>query len=808
MKTWFAFLLIALQVGAAPLQAPAFAQSAAASSAKAQAQAHGQPNAKAHAQLPGVAKRPVLIALQAPADQKMDSFVSSLLNKMTLEEKIGQLNLLSVGADVTGPVLSQGVEEKISNGLVGGVFNIYGPSAVRKLQEMVMQKSRLKIPLIFGYDVIHGHRTIFPIPLGLASSWDMPLIERTAAAAASEASADGLNWTFSPMVDIARDPRWGRCAEGAGEDAFLGSKVAKAMVHGYQGESYAGAKTVMACLKHFALYGAAEAGRDYNTVDMSRLRMYNEYLPPYKAAVDANVGSVMTSFNEIDGIPATGNKWLLTDLLRKQWGFKGFVCTDYTAVSEMIDHGMGDEQKVAELALNAGVDMDMVSELFIKHGSALFKSGRVSQAQIDAACRRILEAKYKLGLFDDPYRYISEERNKKELMSSEKLALSKEAALKSMVLLKNDNQVLPLNAQKKIAFIGPLVKDQRNLIGCWSGAGQGKDAVSIWQALETKFGADKFLYAKGCDLVADQAILAKLNREGAELATDQKSPQTMIADAVETAKQADTVVAVLGEPLGMSGEAASRSSIGLLDNQIDLLKALKATGKPIVLVLMNGRPLTLSWEDKNLDAILETWFGGTRTGPAITDILFGDANPSGKITMTFPRNVGQIPIYYGAKNTGRPFAEAEKYKSKYLDVSNSPLYPFGYGLSYTTFKYGNVVLSGATLNSIDKGSSAPNTSLQVSTTVTNSGKCAGVEIVQLYVHDKVGSITRPVKELKGFQRVELKPDETKTVSFTLTSDDLRFYNSDLKYQAEPGDFKVFIGSNSRDVKDADFKLFP
>jgi beta-glucosidase len=773
MRNWFAFVLIALQVGAAPLSAQAVSQA--------------QPVA----------------AAQAPAGRKMDSFVSSLMNKMTLEEKIGQLNLLSVGADVTGPVLSQGVEEKISKGLVGGVFNIYGPSSVRKLQEMVLHKSRLKIPLIFGYDVIHGHRTVFPIPLGLASSWDMSLIERTASAAASEASADGLNWTFSPMVDIARDPRWGRVTEGAGEDPYLGGRVARAMVHGYQGDSYAGANKVMACVKHFALYGGAEAGRDYDTVDMSRLRMYNEYLPPYKAAVDANVGSVMSSFNEIDGIPATGNKWLMTDLLRKQWGFKGFVVTDYTAISEMIAHGMGDEKKVAELALNAGTDMDMVAELFTKYGAQLVKSGRVSQTQIDAACRRILEAKYKLGLFDDPYRYVSEERCKKEMMSAEKLALSKEAALKSIVLLKNANQVLPLNAQKKIAFIGPLVKDQRDLIGSWSGAGQGKEAISIWQALQSKFGADKFLYAKGCNLVGEEAMVEKLNHDGAELSIDERSPQAMIQEAVETAKQADVTVVVLGEPCAMSGEASSRSMIGLFDNQVDLLKALKAIGKPVVLVLMNGRPLTLSWEDKNLDAILETWFSGTCAGPAIADILFGDASPSGKITMSFPRNVGQIPIYYNAKNTGRPYLEHDKYHSKYLDVSNEPLYPFGYGLNYTTFKYGDVAMSSPTLSS-----ASPKGSLSVKTTVTNTGNRAGVETVQLYVRDMVGSITRPVKELKGFKQVALKPDESKTVSFTLTPDDLRFYNSDLKYQAEPGDFKVFIGPNSRDLKEANFKLLP
>jgi beta-glucosidase len=787
MKNWFATLLVTLQIGAAPLQALAIGQPHAATAAHSTA-------TQTSSQGKGSASR----------DSKMDSFVSNLMNKMTLEEKIGQLNLLSVGADVTGPIVSQGVDEKISKGLVGGVFNIYGASAVRKLQEMVMKKSRLKIPLIFGFDVIHGHRTVFPIPLALAATWDMPMIEKTASAAALEASADGLNWTFSPMVDIARDPRWGRCTEGAGEDPYLGSQVARAMVRGYQGDSYAKADKVMACVKHFALYGGAEAGRDYNTVDMSRVRMYNEYLPPYKAAVDAGAATVMSSFNEIDGIPASGNKWLMTDLLRKQWGFKGFVVTDYTAITEMIAHGMGDEKKVTELALNAGVDMDMVGELYIRYGAGLVKSGRVAQAQVDAACRRILEAKYRLGLFDDPYRFCNEERRKKEIMSSDKIALSKEAAIKSMVLLKNNNQVLPLSAQKKIAFIGPLVKDQRSLNGSWGGAGQSKESISLWKALETKFGADKFLYAKGCNLIQDKALMEKLNRDGAELSLDEKSPEAMIQEAVDTAKQADVAVAVLGEPSAMSGEASSRSNIGLFDHQVELLKALKQTGKPIVLVLMNGRPLTLSWEDKNMDGILETWFGGTAAGAAIAEVLFGDANPSGKITMTFPRNGGQVPIYYNSKNTGRPFSDLEKYHSKYLDVPNEPLYPFGYGLSYTTFQYGDVSLSSPTLGA--PGSSKG--TITVSSTVTNTGKVAGVETVQLYVRDMVGTITRPVKELKGFKRVFLKPGESKTVTFTLSADDLRFYNSDLKYAAEPGDFKVFVGASSTDVKEASFKYAP
>ncbi|MBO9632791.1 MAG: beta-glucosidase BglX [Chitinophagaceae bacterium] len=739
----------------------------------------------------------MLITVSASAQKKdMNTTVTKLLQQMTLEEKLGQLNLPSIGFDITGPILSQGVEEKIRKGMVGGVFNTFTPTAVRKLQDMAVKETRLKIPLLFGYDVIHGHRTIFPINLGLAASWDLDLIQRTARAAAEEASADGLNWTFSPMVDIARDPRWGRVSEGAGEDPYLGSLIGKAMVQGYQGDDLTKNNTILACVKHFALYGAAEAGRDYNTVDMSRVKMYNEYLPPYKAAVKAGAGSVMTSFNEIDGIPATANKWLLTDLLRKQWGFNGLIVTDYTAINEMIAHGMGDEKKVGELSLNAGVDMDMVGEVFLKHGAQLVKEGKVSMAQVDAAVRRILEAKFKLGLFDDPYRYISEERNKAEMMNEQKLALSREAAIKSMVLLKNANQVLPLNGSKKIAFIGPLVKDQRNLIGSWSGAGDYKKATSLWAALEQKSGS--YLYAKGCNLLDDPALLKRLNAHDGQISLESASPEQLIAEAVQTAQQADVVVAVLGEAFGMTGEAASRSMIGLPDNQLALLKALKATGKPLVLVLMSGRPLTIQWENDNIDAILEAWFAGTQAGPAIADVLFGAANPSGKLSMTWPRNTGQIPIYYNAKNTGRPLDENQKYTSKYLDVPNSPLYPFGYGLSYTSFSYSDLKLDKAGITAKDN--------LKVTVTVSNTGNYDGVETVQLYIRDMVGTITRPVKELKGFKKLALKKGESKEVSFTLTIDDLKFYNSDLKWVAEAGKFKVFVGGNSQEVKEADFEL--
>ena len=728
---------------------------------------------------------------------KMNAYVDALMKKMTLEEKIGQLNLPTVGFDVTGPLLSQGVEEKIKKGLVGGVFNTYTPVAVRKLQQLAVNETRLKIPLLFGYDVIHGHRTIFPINLGLSSSWNMELIEQTARAAAEEATADGLNWVYSPMVDITRDPRWGRVSEAAGEDPYLGGRVAAAMVHGYQGSDLAAVNTVIACVKHFALYGAAEAGRDYNTTDMSKLRMYNEYLPPYKAAVDAGVGSVMTSFNIIDGIPASGNKWLMTDLLRKQWGFKGFIVTDYTAINEMVNHGMGDDKKVTELALNAGVDMDMVGEEFLRFAAQLVKEGKVSEQKINDACRRILEAKYKLGLFDDPYRYVNEDRNKQQIMSDDKIALSKQAAIESMVLLKNNN-ALPLQAGKKIAFIGPLVKDKRNLIGSWSGAGDYKKATSLWEALQQRSNAASFSYALGCNLVEDSNLIKKLNPHDAQLTINEKSSAQLIEEAVQLAAQSDVVVAVLGEAFGMTGEAASRSDIGLLPQQAALLKALKQTGKPIVLVLMNGRPLTLSWEDENMDAILETWFAGTMAGPAIADVLFGDANPSGRLTMTFPRTVGQIPIYYNHQNTGRPFNADQKYTTKYLDQPNSPLYPFGYGLSYNTFSYGDVKLSSNTLKAGGK--------VLATVKLTNTGTRKGKETVQLYIRDVVGSVSRPVKELKGFKQITLEPGESREVEFSISVNDLKFYNSDLKYVTEPGEFQVMIGRNSDDVKMASFQL--
>ncbi|MCJ8166769.1 beta-glucosidase BglX [Pontibacter sp. E15-1] len=751
------------------------------------------------------ATAPQANAASAPASQsadpEMDAFISDLMAKMTLDEKIGQLNLAAVGFDVTGPVVSQNVDENIRKGNIGGVFNTFTPVAARKLQEMAVKNTRLHIPLLFGYDVIHGHRTIFPIPLGISTSWDMDVVERSARIAAEEASADGLNWVFSPMVDIARDPRWGRIAEGAGEDTWYGSQVAKAMVRGYQGTDLTKENTVMACLKHFALYGAAEAGRDYNTVDMSMLRMYQEYLPPYKAAIEAGVGSVMTSFNEVNGVPATANKWLMTELLRDEWGFDGFVVTDYTAINELVPHGLGTEAEVGALTLKAGVDMDMVGEVFLKHLNQQVKDGSVSEADIDKACRRILEAKYKLGLFEDPYRYTNEQRATETIMKPEFIEATRDIARKSMVLLKNSKQTLPLKKTGSIALVGPLAKSQRDMIGNWSGAGDWKQAVSLEQGIRNVAGNGlKINYAKGANFTDDKQMIDRLNAHGGELQIDTRTSQQMIAEAVKAAQASDVIVAVVGESQGMTGEAASRADITLPGQQQELLKALKKTGKPLVVVLMNGRPLALQWEEENADAMLETWFAGTQAGNAIADVLFGAYNPSGKLTTTFPQVVGQVPLYYNHKATGRPYGGQmlDKYKSRYMDVSNEPLYPFGYGLSYTTFSYGKPQLS--------KTSITPTETLEVTVNVTNSGNFDGEEVVQLYLQDVHASVTRPVKELKNFQKINLKKGESKTVTFRVTQEDLKFYNTDLEYVYEPGAFKLYVGTNSRDVQEADFTL--
>jgi len=731
--------------------------------------------------------------------EKMDQFISGLMKKMTLEEKLGQLNLVTFsGSLITGSSVSEGAAEKIRKGQVGAILGLSGVDLLRKVQDIAVKESRLKIPLMFGLDVIHGHRTIFPIPLGLSCSWDIELIEKSARIAATEAAADGLNWVYSPMVDIARDPRWGRVAEGAGEDPYLGSLIAAAMVRGYQGPGLRDSTAVMSCVKHYALYGAAEGGRDYNTVDMSLIRMYQDYLPPYRAAVEAGVGSVMTSFNDINGIPSTANRWLLTEVLRNQWGFKGFVVTDYTAINELTNHGLGNLQEVSALALKAGVDMDMVGEGFLTTLKKSLEEGKVTQKEIDMACRRVLEAKYKMGLFEDPYRHLNEERARRELMKPEYLTFAREAAKRSIVLLKNENNTLPLRKAGTIAVIGPLADSPADMLGTWAFFGDNSKIITVLKGIKNIGGTDvKVVYAKGAEIADDPGLLKALTffgtpgpvRKAEEIKAE---AEKLLSEALTVASSADVIVAVLGEAAGWSGEAASRSDISIPDTQKKLLAALLKTGKPVVLVLVNGRPLTLTREDENVPAILETWAAGTEAGNAIAEVLFGDYNPSGKLTMSFPRNTGQIPVYYSHKNTGRPFDEKNKFTSKYLDISNEPLYPFGYGLSYTTFEYGELTASKTNL----KGDET----LTVSITVRNTGRYAGEETVQLYIGDPVATISRPVKELKGFRKIFLQPGEAKDVTFAVTTEDLKFYNADLKYVWEPGEFIIYAGPNSRDVK--------
>ncbi len=738
------------------------------------------------------------------AQNAYEAKAKNLLAKMTLEEKIGQLNLVTPGGGMlTGAVVSADVESKIKKGQVGGLFGIYSPEKVRKAQDLAVKGTRLHIPLIFGLDVIHGHKTIFPIPLGMSASWDLDLSRESSVIAAKEATADGLNWAFSPMVDIARDARWGRISEGSGEDPYLGGLIAKAVVQGYQGKDLSLSHTMMACVKHFALYGGSEAGREYNTVDMSKIKMYEYYLPPYKAAIDAGAGSIMSSFNEIDGVPATGNKWLLTDLLRKQWGFKGFVVSDYTSLNEMTAHGMGDLQTVSALALNAGLDMDMVGEGLLSTLGKSLKEGKVSLAAIDQACLRILEAKYKLGLFDDPYKYIDEARPAKEILVQENRDAARKMAAHSMVLLKNEQQLLPLKAQGSIALVGPLADNKRNMLGTWVVAGDWTKSVSVKEGLTNALGNQVSIrYAKGANISDDTVFAKRVNVFGTEIDIDAKSPEQLIKEAVDIASQSDVIVAVMGEAADMSGESSSRADIGLPESQQKLLAALAKKGKPIVLVLINGRPLTLVNESKQATAILEAWAPGTEAGNAIADVLLGKYNPSGKITATFPRSVGQIPIYYNHKNTGRPYDGTgfPKFKSNYLDESNDPLYPFGYGLSYTSFTYSPVKLSKTQLKGQEK--------LMASVMIQNTGKYAGEEVVQMYISDPVASVARSVKDLKGFQKISLQPGETKEIKFEISTEELSFYNSDLKKIWEPGKFLVHIGTNSSQVQSATFNWSP
>ncbi|MCK7590682.1 beta-glucosidase BglX [Subsaxibacter sp. CAU 1640] len=737
------------------------------------------------------------------SDNPFASKVDSILDLMTLDEKLGQLNLPSSGDITTGQAQSSDIASKIAEGKVGGLFNIKSVEKIREVQKVAMEKSRLKIPLIFGMDVIHGYETTFPIPLGLSASWDKEMIKKTAQIAAKEASADGINWTFSPMVDISRDPRWGRVSEGSGEDAYLGSEIAKAMVTGYQGDDLTSNNTILSCVKHFALYGAPEAGRDYNTVDMSRIRMYNEYFPPYKAAVDAGVGSVMAAFNEIDGVPATGNRWLLTDLLRDDWGFDGFVVTDYTGINEMVEHGVGDLQSVSALALKAGVDMDMVGEGLLTTLKKSLEEEKISMTDIDNAVRRILTAKYELGLFDDPYKYCDVNRPKSDVFTDEHRSFARKVSAESMVLLKNSDSVLPLKKSGTIALVGPLANSAVNMAGTWSVATKQELSNPLLDGLKTVVGDSvNVLYEKGSNLDYDLEFEKRATMFGKDIPRDKRTDKQLLDEALSIARKSDVIIAAIGESAEMSGESSSRTNLEIPQAQKDLLNALMKTGKPVVVVLFTGRPLVLTEEDAKFPTILNVWFPGSEAGLAISDVLFGNVNPSGKLTATWPRNVGQVPIFYNHKNTGRPLGNTEgkfeKFRSNYLDVRNEPLYPFGYGLSYTKFNYSNLRLSATSINF--------DGTIDVSVDVTNSGKYDGKEVVQLYLRDVVGSVTRPVRELKGFQKVDIKKGETKTVTFKLTVEDLKFYNYDLDFVAEPGTFEVFVGTDSNASLSSKFEL--
>ncbi len=717
---------------------------------------------------------------QEVAKNEKDHFIDSLLAEMTLDEKIGQTVLYTSDWTSTGPTIRDSYKEDIKAGKVGAVFNAITTKYVRDLQHIAVEETRLGIPLIFGFDVIHGHRTIFPVPLGETASWDLEAIEQGARVAAIEASAEGLNWTFAPMVDIARDPRWGRIMEGAGEDPYLGSLVARARVRGFQGDDLSAPNTILACVKHYAAYGAAQAGREYHSVDMSERMLRSVYLPPYYAAVDEGVATVMTSFNDLDGVPATGNKFLLKKILRDEWGFNGFVVTDYTSINEMVNHGnVADLKEAASLALNAGVDMDMQGAAFDDYLKVLLEDGKVTEEQINLSARRILEMKYNLGLFDDPYLYCDEQREKELIYHPDHLKAARDMAKKSMVLLKNDNQVLPLsNKSEKLAVIGPLADSKKDLLGSWKGAGEDDRPVSILEAIRKIAGNQNIIYARGCDINS----------------TDRSD----FGKALYAAMVADKVIMIMGESSEMSGEAASRSNINLPGIQTELIKRISKTGKPLIIVLLNGRPLDLTEESQLADAILEAWFPGTEGGPAVAEILFGNSNPSGKLPVTFPRNLGQVPIYYSVKNTGRPMDPDQKYTSKYLDVPNTPLYPFGYGLSYTTFEYSEPQINDTIL--------APGSELEIKVKIKNTGEYDGEEVVQLYVRDLVGSVTRPLKELKGFSKIFIPKGEEREVVFHLKPEDLAFYRKNMSWGTELGEYILFTGGSSADTKEISFRL--
>ena len=732
-----------------------------------------------------------MLAFSATAQNAdMDKFVSDLMSRMTLQEKIGQLNLQVAGDITTGQAQDTQVAGLVKEGKMGGVFNLKGVEKIKALQKIAVEQSRLGIPLLVGMDVIHGYETIFPIPFALSCSWDLAAIEEAARIAAKEASADGINWVYSPMVDICVDARWGRISEGNGEDPYLGAQIAGAMIRGYQGD-YSSRENVMACMKHFALYGAVESGRDYNTVDMSRLRMYNQYFPPYKAAIEAGAGSVMSSFNLVDGVPATANKWLLDDVLRKQWQFDGFVATDYGSIGEMMPHGVGgDLKRASALALNAGTDMDMCSMGFLGTLEQSVKDGTVSEEAINTACRRVLEAKYKLGLFADPYKYCDTKRPKKDIFTADNRAAARRIAAETVVLRKNQYNLLPLKREGKIALIGPLADTRANMAGTWCVAYTPDKYSTLKEGFERALkGKAELLYAQGCNLMADAerqraAEFGKTINRGDDAA--------LKAEALAVAAKADVIICAMGESAEMSGECASRSDLRLPDVQRELLAELVKLGKPVVMLNFSGRPTVLTWEQDNVDAILNVWFGGSEAADAICDVVFGDVAPSGRLTMTFPRTTGQLPMYYNHLNTGRPVPEGtkefRKYASNWLDVVNDPLYPFGYGLSYTTFSYGKLSVTGSGRN------------FKATVTVTNTGSKDACEVVQLYMHDPVASIARPVKELKGFRRIMLKAGETKEVTFDITEKDLSYYDADGRQVFEPGKFDIMLGHDSRSLQ--------
>ncbi len=729
-------------------------------------------------------------------DKEMDRFIDDLMGRMTLEEKLGQINLPSGGDVVSGEVQNSEIAGSILKQEIGGFFNVKGVDKIRELQRLAVEETRLGIPLIVGADVIHGYETIFPVPIALSCSWNTDAVERMARISAVEASADGVSWTFSPMVDICRDARWGRIMEGSGEDPYLGSRMAEAYVRGYQGDLQDN-NEILACVKHFALYGASESGRDYNTVDMSPYRMYNGYFPPYKAAVEAGAATVMSSFNLVNGIPATADKWLLTDVLRDQWGFDGLLVTDYNSIAEMEVHGVASLEEASARALNAGTDMDMVSYGFLNTLKESLEKGAVSQARIDEACRRVLEAKYRLGLFDDPYKYCDTLRAKNELFTPEHRAAAREIAAETFVLMKNSDGILPLKPKGRIALIGPLANARNNMCGSWSMECPTDQHVTVLEGLRKAVeNSAEVVYAKGSNIYHDATVEKYASRPHE---TERGDAAALLKEALKVAAGADVIVAAVGECAEMSGESPSRTEIGIPDAQQDLLKALVKTGKPIVLVLFTGRPLVLNWEAENADAILNVWFAGSEAGDAIADVLLGKVNPSGKLTTTFPRAVGQLPLAYNVMNTGRPDkndSRFNRYRSNYIDQSNKPLYPFGYGLSYTTFEYGEMSLSSEVL---PEGGS-----LDVSLNVTNSGSVDGHETVQLYIRDVLASAARPVKELKGYRKIFLKAGETAEVRFTLTAEDLKYYNTDLEYVLEPGEFTVMVGPNSRDLQKMKF----